>query len=218
MTEKETRRHVGWDAYVRGSVRAKPDRPVIQFIGEVLRRIDHPIGLDLGCGGGRHLRYLRHIGVEAVGLDSSQEATRDDRLEVVVCDITDPLPLDDSSFDFVILWGVFVHLPPSEQSDVMDEIFRVLKRGGFFLVDILRPNDFRNALGTPIAENFNESPYLKGVTDYFCEPEEVRSVLSRFELLRERDIGFMTKEGSVAQTCFWLRRQQTTESHLHSSS
>lgn len=86
----------------------------------------------------------------------------------IVSDITAPLPLDDESFDLVILANVLEHVP--DLQEVLSEAIRVLKPGG--LITAI----------TPFMMPIHEAPYE------FCRPTSfmLEKCLSR--------VGFMNIE------------------------
>ncbi len=77
------------------------------------------LGLDAGCGFGRHVFYASKYGAEMIGLDASRAidvARRNatgDRTHFVQGDIFHP-PFRDGAFDFVYSIGVLHHLPDPE--------------------------------------------------------------------------------------------------------
>src|SRR5205823_4857105 len=79
------------------------------------------LGLDAGCGFGRHLHYAARYGAEMVGLDLSEAVlaayrnNRDNRrAHIVQGDIYRP-PFAQGTFDFVYSIGVLHHLPDPER-------------------------------------------------------------------------------------------------------
>jgi SAM-dependent methyltransferase len=95
--------------------------------------------LDLGCGAGQTLHRLAsrpEIG-DVVGLDSSLAALahsgpgQDARL--VRADAR-ALPFGRDAFDLITCLDVFQHLPPGTEEQAVDEVRRVLRRGGFVLL------------------------------------------------------------------------------------
>ncbi len=92
--------------------------------------------LDLGCGTGRIVPELLKTANEVVGLDTSKKM-----LEVAkkkfpnvefVCGEAKALPFEDESFDAVVATFLIVHIPNPEIC--FEEVYRVLKPGGVFLV------------------------------------------------------------------------------------
>ncbi len=79
------------------------------------------IGVDIGCGFGRHIYYAAKLGAEMVGIDFSQAIdssyanTRElSNVHLIQADIYN-LPLKTDYFDFVYSIGVLHHLPEPEK-------------------------------------------------------------------------------------------------------
>lgn len=78
-----------------------------------VRRFSHLIAsggrvLDVACGGGRHSRYLRDLGLSVVAVDRDTRALQSlrglDRIEPVEADIeSGPWPFRDGTFDAVVV-------------------------------------------------------------------------------------------------------------------
>ncbi|MBN2358239.1 MAG: class I SAM-dependent methyltransferase [Deltaproteobacteria bacterium] len=199
--------HDPWADYIRQTSTAAADNEVMEFVRDGLTRASHPRALDLGCGGGRHLAYLHGLGCRAVGIDRSPAARAASLFPVLIQDLCDPLPVRSGCIDLALLWGTLVHLPPAAQRPVLEEIARVLVPGGRLLVDFLRPDDFRRALGHPITENFRHSPWLAGVTDHFCRAAEVAALCDSLLVVREGDCSLITRDGQrVSQGYLWLQK------------
>jgi SAM-dependent methyltransferase len=96
------------------------------------------LGLDLGCGFGRHIYNAAHFGAEMVGLDisdaieSTRENTRDlPNVHLVQADIYH-IPFRPGTFDFGYSIGVLHHLPDPEAG--FTALVRVVKpRGSVFV-------------------------------------------------------------------------------------
>lgn len=95
--------------------------------------------LDLACGAGRHLAALRRRGVDAVGIDLSLPllalaaglpCSRGDMRE---------LPFAAGTFDWVLNFFTSFGYFPTERENfrVLEELVRVLRPGGGFLMDLL---------------------------------------------------------------------------------
>ena len=126
---------------VDGFYNAHYDRPtVLALIGAVAgRRI-----LDAGCGGGHYIAHLLDAGAQVVGVDGSTEllgrarARLGDEVQLVHCDLNDPLPMfDDESFDGVVLALVYHHI--DNRLQLLSELRRILKRGGWMVLSTSHP-------------------------------------------------------------------------------
>ncbi len=105
-------------------------------------RAEGPVTVvDLGCGPGMLLPQLRQrlpqarlIGVEVqpVMLETAREVAADCGAEIVTADLAAALPLADGAADVVVAVMSFHELqfPPP----LLDEVFRLLKPGGIFVL------------------------------------------------------------------------------------
>ena len=92
--------------------------------------------LDLGCGRGEFVSGLSVPGdARALGLDrerTNAASAHSEGVPALVADLERPLPIASSSLDGVSLVEVIEHIPGAEA--LVDEIARVLRPGGWFLV------------------------------------------------------------------------------------
>jgi ubiquinone/menaquinone biosynthesis C-methylase UbiE len=98
--------------------------------------------LDAGCGVGSHSIRLASRGFSVVGVDFSESALEAARENVrarglagrVRLQREDLLSLSfpDATFDYVLCWGVLMHVPDVERA--IDELARVVRPGGTLVV------------------------------------------------------------------------------------
>jgi len=84
--------------------------------------------LDVGCGFGLMVKYLRMMGVEAYGIDVSNYAlSRADRgaKEYLKKARVDELPFADNSFDLVVTYDVLEHISEIQLAQAVKESMRV---------------------------------------------------------------------------------------------
>jgi predicted SAM-dependent methyltransferase len=62
-----------------------------------------------------------------INIDNREEMNPD-----VCCDVTEGLPYEDNSVDYVRAFDFLEHIAPNEVISVMEEIWRVLKHDGIF--------------------------------------------------------------------------------------
>ncbi|WP_106768550.1 class I SAM-dependent methyltransferase [Paenibacillus faecalis] len=104
--------------------------------------------LDLCCGMGRHALALSQAGYKVTGIDLSdvllREAKQQDKDNMVTWILSDMrhLPVNDDEFDAVLnLFTSFGYFTKDEEHiKVLQQIYRVLKPGGQFIIDFLNPD------------------------------------------------------------------------------
>lgn len=103
--------------------------------------------LDVGCGHGRHLEELDHIGYRPVGLDLSRpmiEAARTaaPQAGLVRADMRS-IPFRKAAFDVVTSYFTSFGYFDDDDDDlsVLREVRRVLKAGGWYLLDYLNADE-----------------------------------------------------------------------------
>jgi ubiquinone/menaquinone biosynthesis C-methylase UbiE len=132
--------------------------------------------LDVGCGGGRHIRQTRLIpGVTGVALDLGAREVRDTAKMLSELDATPvqyggtvpgagawlslrasvyQLPFKDGTFDCVIISEVLEHLHEDERA--LREISRVLKRGGVLAASV--PSMLPESVCWALSKQYRNTP------------------------------------------------------------
>ena len=92
--------------------------------------------LEPGCGRGEFLRVFKALGMDAVGLDRSEESREllsEDDIELIISDVevASGLPFSDNSFDVIYNKSFMEHL--NHPDLFLREAFRILKPGGMIL-------------------------------------------------------------------------------------
>jgi SAM-dependent methyltransferase len=142
--------------------------------------------LELGCGTGNDAARLAYEGYEVTAVDVSAEAIDRARtrfgasVEFVVADITSVLPFPDSSFD-AVMSNVAIHMfPDSVTRSVFDEVGRLVRPGGLFLLhaNALEDRPLR-AARRPVALELEENYVLEesGQTMHFFSEEYLCELL-----------------------------------------
>ncbi len=124
---------------------------VVDLIAKRLPGIAGGRTLDLGCGAGRHLRYLGRL-QKAIGLDLSPwllGVAREKSPEAPLsrADMR-ALPFRDGSFNLVVslLTSFGYFRDDAENAHVLEEIARVTEPGGWLVLDFLNAPQTRRAL------------------------------------------------------------------------
>lgn len=148
--------------------------------------------LDLGSGTGRHVVYLAQSGFSVFGLDSSPEGIAITRrwlaeegleADLQLQSMVEKLPYGDAFFDAVISIQVIHHADIGTITSIVQEVTRVLKKGGFLFVTVPK---LKNQ-----GETFEQiEPHTlvpldgpeKGLPHHYFTPEELREVFGDFEV------------------------------------
>ena len=131
--------------------------------------------VGISTGGSAEIRMAeanpkRHIIATTIDSDGAvyahemiQEAKLDQRIEVKIEDITQPLPYDDGHFDFIYARLILHYLPKLKLVDALNELYRVLRAKGKIFV-VVRSDQCVEANG-PDAIFDSET----GMTTYIAE-------------------------------------------------
>ena len=135
----------------------------LPFIEPLRDLFPHPLVVDLGCGRGEWLEILGERGFEAQGVDvddSMLAACRERGLAVHTrdaCDFLKELPNDSQIV--VSAFHVVEHIPFSDLETIVREALRVLKPGGFLIME------------TPNPENL-----VVGTSSFYLDPSHQRPI------------------------------------------
>lgn len=148
--------------------------------------------LDVGAGTGRVSLSLALNGAEVTALDVSEKILeilkrKNKKIKTIVGE-AEAMPFDKESFDMVVAAFLIVHL--KDPKIFFDEVYRVLKPGGLFLVSNI---------------NQKEPPVVKTkvgdiqIKSYYHRPEKIREILS--------DLAFsIEKEEIIYESDVWINQ------------
>jgi ubiquinone/menaquinone biosynthesis C-methylase UbiE len=144
------------------------ERDVLQ---KMLRDVRSGKVLDVGCGTGRVIRKLLDRGAEIVGLDVSPEmlkiARKKFKKTTFIEGNIENMLFPDEDFDMVIASFVIVHLKNLQKA--FDEVYRILKPGGVFIVTNI------NQRKSPKLKNTSGKEIV--IKSFYHIPEQVISAL-----------------------------------------
>ncbi len=100
---------------------------------------DKSMVLDVGCGRGTFISYLRDIGIQTYGFDFSKWAVenchpRCHKDWIMVHDVTNEFPYSGSPFNFVICLDLMEHLYLDDIDKAINEIIRVSNKWIFLQI------------------------------------------------------------------------------------
>ncbi len=145
--------------------------------------------LDVGCGAGDLVRWLRAQGADPVGVECGAEmraralAADPDHPDAYVDAVGQDLPFDDATFDAVIFSSSLHHVPIADIPRALDEARRVLRPGGTLFVaepDVEGPED--NALYLVVDETTERTAAQQAIDAVIGDGFDIRR---RFEFERE---------------------------------
>jgi SAM-dependent methyltransferase len=152
--------------------------------------------LDLGCGNGRYLVHFAKLGYTLSGIDISPEAIKqvtqrlaDNNLQAdIQCDDIIQLSWPNNFFDAVLLIRVIEHNQVSSIRMIIKDVYRVIKDGGYFFINIKKyppRDDWKGGKFTRIDHNLyapTEGPE-KDIIHYFFTRAELEDLLADFSLI-----------------------------------
>ena len=196
-----------WDKlYHSGKYKwTKPNKLVVNTVPLFKKRNVKRI-LDLACGNGRHIVYLCKenffvVGsdISSIGLMQAQEWLNKEGISnysLIQNDMSEKLPFPDEHFDAVVSIQAIEHNKLAGLKKTVNEIRRVLKKGGFALVTILSTKDHKFGIGRKLEKD----TYLAGKTDlhHFFDEKGARELFSKFKIIKmEEIIEVLPKEAVV---------------------
>lgn len=117
-------------------------------ITQAWKDIFHPRNaLDVGCGRGTFVGYMRDIGIKAVGFDFSEWAVKNPYRRcnsswITKCDATQKWSYNDRKFDLVVTLDLMEHIYMEDIDSVINEMYRVTDK--FIFLQIATIDDSHN--------------------------------------------------------------------------
>ena len=205
--------------YTKGkSILTYPDENLVRLLKSFLVRKKGVSGLtaiDLGCGSGRHLKLLEDLGIRIFyGMDYSINALllcKEQFSYTYVQADNKFLPIKNNSFDIVISWGSLHYCEKSCFNNIIEEIYRVIRRGGRFFGTLRSERDTYLKNGIDMGEGTwitQLSDIKNSVVSFFSE-DELRSALNLFSrykygIMERTDLGDVNRV--ISHWFFWAEK------------
>ena len=143
--------------------------------------------LDIGCGGGRHLKLFAEQAFDVYGCDFSAEGIEQTKKMLNENSLTAKLklgnmsriPYKDNFFAGAVSFGVYYYSTKDEMKKSISELYRVLKKDGKALILIKTKDDFRKKLGKKIEKNT-----VIMETDFTNEKDMILHFLTKNEIIK----------------------------------
>jgi SAM-dependent methyltransferase len=97
----------------------------------------NPMVLDLGCGTGGESKRVINLGADVVGIDLSKKSIKYAKENVkngtfYIMNILE-MQFQEHQFDGVFEAGVLFHFNETEQRNIVEDLYRIIKDNGYFL-------------------------------------------------------------------------------------
>lgn len=155
--------------------------------------------LDLGCGCGKHTKFLAENGFEVyatdysnAGLKAAKEFLEENKLKAEFKEaFIDDIPYEDGFFDAVVCYGVLNYNELEVIEKTAYEIHRVLAGGGVAFVFSRSNKDYRYCEGQKLGKfeavvdekDESRSAYPEnGMKMYFLDKNEARRIFKAFRV------------------------------------
>jgi tellurite methyltransferase len=146
--------------------------------------------LDLCCGKGADSIFFHNKGLTVNSMDYSSEAIKQfnatqKRYEIflssIVKDISEPLPFQDNSFDFVYSRLGLYYFTEEELKNILAEVNRVLKSEGLLLFQVKSVNDKEYGKGKELEKDMYEDE--TGYVRRYFSKESTEELLKDFTVV-----------------------------------
>lgn len=172
--------------------------PYQELLDTIVKELEVKKGdlvLDAGCGTGNLGIKLKAKGAKVIGIDYCIEALdvyklKDPEAEVMVHDLTQPLPFPDNYFDKIASNNVIYAIKNVEREKILTEFRRVLKPKGN--VVIVNPKmEFNNyaILSEHLQEEISEFGLIKTVLKVFLFLPKLIKMLHYNSLIKKNGSG-----------------------------
>jgi len=180
----------------------------------VLTKANVKYVLDLGCGAGRHTRFLAEQGFQVTAVDTAESAlalTSDSikraslKANVQKMDMVDLKRLR-VQYDFILSWNVIYHATLTVLADVIEQIYQAVKPGGFVLLTL---NSLRNQAcgeGDEIEPGtFTHFQKLdRAEIHHYSDRQEVLTLLSSWEILSLKEKEMVQGGDRIPGSWHWI--------------
>jgi len=138
--------------------------------------------LDLGCGAGNDTLYLLEKGFRVISCDYAENALANlkrniPQVETLKLDITQKLPFHNEAFDIIIADLSLHYFDDLTTKQIIFEIKRILKTGGYLFVRVNSINDINHGAyqGKKLENHYY---FVEGYNKRFFDLEDVNNYFS----------------------------------------
>jgi ubiquinone/menaquinone biosynthesis C-methylase UbiE len=152
--------------------------------------------LDLGCGLGRHAIFFAKKGFDVYAMDLSKDAierlskesdTNNLNIKSYIGDVKN-LPYMDNQFDCLLSYHVIYHADTDDMNNIVNEIFRIIKPGGEFLITMASQssNEFKSQNNIVVDKNtrMKSEGQEKNIPHYYANHKNIYKLFSAFNIIK----------------------------------
>jgi 2-polyprenyl-6-hydroxyphenyl methylase/3-demethylubiquinone-9 3-methyltransferase len=173
--------------------------------------------LDVGCGGGLLAEEFATLGCRVTGIDPSEPSlqtarnhARQSGLDIVYqSGVGEHLPFADASFDVVVCCDVLEHV--QEVVQIVREIARVLKPGGYFFYDTINRSTLSWLATIKLAQEWKLTRFMPpDLHDWhkFIKPAELLGDLRACHLQHQEIRGISPRSHPLVSLILFLQQKQ----------
>lgn len=207
---------IEWDeAYKNGgNICFWPHEEIVRFVSKYIRKRvsydkfieirKYEKALDLGCGIGRHMKFLDEMSFQAAGIDLSETAVnmgkawfkalgKENLMNHIQCGSITNMPYEDHAFDFVVSHGVLDSMEFSIAEAGIKEAARVLKKNGLMYFDVIMDENSNKA-----HEEIVKEPLEYGTVQLYYNENKINELLKdNYKILEYKIINFCSREEDI---------------------
>lgn len=176
-----------WNNEIRKIKNTKPkyDHWLDKYMSVLSQYKENEI-IELGCGWGDDTFFLREKGLKFISCDFSEEALKKIKelypeVKTMNFDLLDGIPFDDESTSIIIADLCLHYFTWANTVRIVDDIYRVLKRGGYLLcrVNSTKDKNYNTYQGIMLENNY----YLQdGCTKRVFDKKSIEDIFVKWEI------------------------------------
>lgn len=197
-----------------GNICFWPHEEIVRFVSKYIRKRvsydkfieirNYEKALDLGCGIGRHMKFLDEMSFQVSGIDLSETAVnmgkdwfkalgKENLINNIQCGSITNMPYEDKAFDFAVSHGVLDSMEFTIAEAGVKEVARVLKKNGLMYFDVIMDPDSKKSHEETVKGELEHGT----VQLYYDDIKINRLLKGNFKILEYKIIDFCNEEEKI---------------------